>query len=135
MKIMRPGPRPFIAFGLISVVICVVVVSASLKIGDWHELIWALVFPAFCFVPFAFCALEFDDSEIRLKNFGIVWKRARFDEIEVSRAQTLRENDWPLSITIFSKSDERVLMTVRLKIWRKSDVTWLLARPELKLER
>jgi hypothetical protein len=135
LKTIRPGPRPFVVFGIISLVICGFVLSASLKNGDWHDIIWALLFPALCFAPFAFSTLEYDQTEIRLKNYGIVWKRARFEDIGLSRAQTLAEKDWPLSITIFGKEDDRVLMTVRLKIWSKSDVTWLLARPELKLQK
>jgi hypothetical protein len=108
-------------------------ISAVAKSGNYRDLAYALVLPAICFAPFAFASLEVDETEIRMLNYGIVSKRARFAEIGYSVATALAEKKWPLSLTICGQNGDRELMTIRLKLWRHEDVKWLLGLAELKL--
>lgn len=104
-----------------------------------------IVLPALMFGAIASFRLEVDEDEIRLKNFGFIRKRVRFQEIGYSYASVLGEKDWPVSLKIIGRaeegvsegddSDEHELMTVGLKILRKDDVTWLLSLPQLKINR
>ena len=135
MRTLRPGPRPFYALGTMSVLLLLFLVLASFKTGDWTLAAYGLLFPVLVLAPLAFVRVEIDATEIRLRNFGVVWKRARYADIGRSFANVLAEKDWPVSLTIIGKDGKSVLMTVRTKMLRKEDVGWLLARPELKVER
>ncbi len=135
MKTLRPGPRPFYALGTMSVLLLLFLVFAGFKTGDWRPAGYGLLLPALLLGPIAFVRVEVDATEIRLRNFGVVRKRARFEDIGRSFPNVLAEKDWPVSLTIIGKDGETVLLTVRTKILRKEDVAWLLARPELKIAR
>ncbi len=135
MKTLRPGPRPFYALGGMSALLLLFLAFVSLKTGDWRLAVYGLLFPMLVLTPIAFVRVEVDATEIRLRNFGVVWRRARFEDIGRSFPNVLAEEDWPVSLTIIGKDGQTVLMTVRTKILRREDVGWLLTRPELKVAR
>jgi hypothetical protein len=135
MKTLRPGPRPFYALGGMSALLLLFLVFGSFTTGDWKLAGYGLLFPVLVLAPLALIRVEVDTTEIRLRNLGVVWKRARFEDIGRSFANVLAEEDWPVSLTIIGKDGQTVLMTVRTKMLRKEDVGWLLARPELKVTR
>lgn len=96
---------------------------------------WAFALPIIALGPIALVRVEVDAHEIRYQNFGIVWKRAQFDDIGRSFANVLGEKDWPVSLTLIAKDGKTELMVIRLKMLRKQDVDWLLSLPQLKLKR
>jgi hypothetical protein len=137
MRTLKPGPRPFLAMGTICALLGLFPLSVGIHTGKWVEagkMAGAfLILPAILFGPFVSTRIEVDDTEIRLRNFGLVARRARFDEIEFSIPRILAEKDWPISLTIFGGDDQRERMVINMKILRKEDVAWLLALPQLKV--
>lgn len=139
MKILKPGPRPFWVLGTICVLIFFVPLSVGFKSGNWREAVkgaaFTLILPVIVLGPIAFARVEVDTHEIRVRNFGFVRKRARFDEISQSFVSVLAEKEWPVSVTLLAKDGESELMTLGLKMLRKPDVDWLLALPQLNIVR
>ncbi len=139
MKTLRPGPRPFVALGAIFGLMLLAPVYIGVGTGKWTDAgkIAAFVLAVALMVigPTASLRVEVDGGEIRLKKYGIIRKRVSFTEIGFSIATVLAERDWPLSLTIVGKDQESELMSINLKVLRKKDVAWLLALPELKVER
>jgi hypothetical protein len=139
MKTLKPGSRPFIALGTICGLLFLVPLYLGFGTGKWTDAGkmagTTLIILAFLLGPIVFARLEIDEEEIRLWNLGRLRKRVRFEEIGHSSMRILGEKDWPVSLTIVGKDGESELMSVGLKIFRKEDVVWLLALPELKITR
>ncbi len=137
MKTLKPGPRPFIALGTMFGLMFLMPLYVGINTGKWAAAgkmaggILALA--AFVLGPLAFTLVEVDDEEIRLKKFGLIWKRARFEDIGWSISSALAEKDWPLDLTIIGQDGESTLMSIRLKCFRKEDVAWLLTLSKLKI--
>jgi hypothetical protein len=139
MKTLRPGPRPFVAFAIVCGPLFLLPLYIGVAQGKWsaaEQLFFLfLMLPVLFFGPMVFLRIEVDEEEIRLRNFGVVRKRARFEEIGHSRFFALAEKDWPISLTVFGKAGNSELMTIRLKIFRKEDVAWLVALPQLRAKK
>ena len=139
MKVLKPGPRPFQVLGTICILMFFFPLFIGFKSGNWREAgkaaAFTLVLPALMLGPIAFVRVEVDEGEIRFRNFGVIRKRARFEDVGRSFVSVLAEKDWPISLTLLAKDEKTELMTLGLKMLRKEDVEWLLALPQLKLVR
>lgn len=149
MKTLKPGPRPFFAFGTICVLMFLMPLYLGFSSGKWTDAGkmagCLLILPVLMLGPIVSVRVEVDEEEIRLLNFGRIRKRVRFQAIGYSYASVLAEKDWPVSLKIMAEDidgkeeDEdsvtTELMSVGLKIFRKEDVTWLLSLPQLKIRR
>ena len=138
MRTLKPGPRPFIAMGTMYAVLCLLPLGAGIHTGKWIDAGKMagvfLILPVIMFGPIVGIRIEIDDTEIQLRNFGGVKKRARFDEIDFSIPRVLAEKDWPVSLTIVGGDDQREMMVINMKLLKKEDVAWLLALPPLKAQ-
>jgi len=138
MRTLKPGPRPFVAMGTMCSVLCLLPLAVGIHTGKWIDagkMAGAfLILPVIMFGPIVGIRIEIDDTEIRLRNFGGVKQRARFDDIDFSIPKVLAEKDWPVSLTIVGGDDQREMMVINMKLLKKEDVAWLLALPPLKAQ-
>ncbi len=135
-KILKPSPRPFIGFGI--------VVSPILLIGLWifaqHGFrvddLPAVLLPLLLYASFAIAIMGrsvlVTDKEIVRTSMFFLKKRIAFSEIQRSEVQILGERDHPAWITFFRTGKDKQVMSLSLKTYRKEDVAWLCALPELK---
>jgi hypothetical protein len=138
MKMLKPGLRPFVAIGTIFGLLLLLPLIIGLKTGNWGEaskmMAGFVLLPAAILIPIAFTRLEVDEEKMCLR--GIVsCKYVRFDDIGWSVISVLAERDRPLSLTVFGRDMSSELITIRLKIFPKEDVAWLVALPRLKVTR
>ena len=61
--------------------------------------------------------------------------RVRFSDISKSVARTLAEPEHPVALDIYTHDAKRPTLRLRLKPFRQADVTWLVAVPELRVQR
>ncbi len=135
-KILKPSPRPFIGFGI--------AVSPIFVIGFWifaqHgfrvEDLPAILFPLLLYASFAIAimgrSVVVTDKEIVRTSMFFLQKRIKFSEIWRSEVQILGERDHPAWLIIFRTGEDRPALSLSLKTYRKEDVAWLCAMPELK---
>ncbi|HLE41328.1 MAG TPA: hypothetical protein VI956_07470 [Nitrospirota bacterium] len=135
-KILKPSPRPFIGFGI--------VVAPFFALGLWifaqHGFrvddLPAVLFPLLLYAGFAIAmmgrAVAVTDKEIVRTSMFFLKKSIRFSDIQRSEVQILAERDHPAWITIFRAGKGRQALSLSLKTYRKEDVAWLCALPEIK---
>jgi len=138
-RIIRPGPRPFIAAGIIFGSLMVgVSVLIWFRTGRWDEagqcvFVFFVIGTAFClFVGGNRIVVTDDYLDYRL-NF-IPQGRIYFQNVVASVPIMIAERDWPLRLAIFGRDPDRPDMVLLLKQWHKADVEWLLSLPQLKVQ-
>jgi hypothetical protein len=94
-----------------------------------------IVLAAIVLGSIALVRVEVDEDEIRLRKYGVIHRRVRFDTIGHTYTSALAEKDWPVSLTIVGQDGRKELMSIKLKVFGKEDVAWLLALPKLKVRR
>ncbi len=77
-------------------------------------------------------AVVVTDREIVRISMFFLKKSIKFSEIERSEVQILAERDHPAWLTIFRTGKDKPAMGLSLKTYRKEDVAWLCALPEIK---
>jgi hypothetical protein len=137
MKILKPGPRLFIALSIIFGLLLLLPLYLGLASGKWIDSAKMggsiIALSVIVLGPIALVRVEVDEHEIRLRKYGVFKKRARFDLISHTYANVLAEKEWPLSLTIIGKDGNKEMMTINLKVLRKEDVSWLLSFTKLKI--
>lgn len=113
------------------------------SLHSFAPLVAVALLPLIPLIPISLGRVEVDDDEIRVRKFGKIGERVRFEEVGYSHVSVLAESNHPVTLTIFAKVEEAEdenqepedteLMTVGLKILRKEDVAWLLSLPQLKI--
>ncbi len=143
MRVLKPGPRPLVAFGILWLLIgALLLVVAAVYRRPFLPALEGLGYLALLFAAILasiylqrivvgedFIALGFP--------FGVV-RRVDFRDIALSRRRTLAEPRHPVLLDIFvsdpAKPSRHVLkLRLRLKPYRQADVAWLLSLPQLKV--
>jgi hypothetical protein len=137
-RIIKVGPRPFIAFSIMLVLLLVLPLVIGIRTHNWATATqFAAVFIGLVAVMCLIVArnkLVVTDEGIAYR-FGIGPIRAvNFRDIAASVPVVLAEPDWPITLAIYDNVSEWPALWVPLKPWRHEDVTWLLSIPELKIQ-
>lgn len=136
VKVLKPGPRPAIAFAIVLGVIAAILLS----LGPAGSALQALKGVGLLAAVLGMLLANIYASRIVIGDGYIAWKpgvmperRMALAEIERAKANVLSERDHPVTLDLFSVHGER--MQIRLKAFRKSDVQQLLAVVEQRLAR
>jgi hypothetical protein len=138
MRVLKPGPRPAIAFGILAIIISAILLKLSPAAATFEKLkavaLLGVVFGALLghiYLSRIVVAEGYISSRVGL------WpeRRIEFAKIAYSKPKTLVELDHPVMLDIFSVKNDRpsALQQIRLKAFRKADVQWLLSLPQLKV--
>lgn len=144
MRVIKPGPRPAIAFGalfglFIVIVAVLLIVNPSKNLLEGFKGIAMLAGGLGLFVGnIYFSRITVGDDYLEYRSGFATSTRIGFSEIDYSRAQVLTERSHPLFLDIFGigrheprRSARR--LRIRLKPFRKADVAWLLSLPQLRV--
>jgi len=134
-RTIRPGPRPFAAIGASFFVVFLILGLLGAPITG-RDLVVLMGVPL---VLFALISMLVLTSSVRVGTENIETsllgyrRRIPFHEISHSVPRVLVEKDHPVGLDIYRSGANRPAITVSLKSFRKSDVAWLLALPQLKV--
>ena len=135
-KVLKPGPRPAIAFGIVLGLVAVVLLS----LGPAGSALEALKGVGLLAVVLGLLLVNIYASRIVIGEGYIAWKpgvlperRMALADIDGVKASVLAERDHPVMVELRSVHGER--MQIRLKAFRKADVQQLLALVEHRLAR
>ena len=142
MRVLKPSPRPAIAFGIVFGLFLAVAAfaykpGANLIEGLKGVLTLAAGFAALL-IHVYLARITVSDSYIEYRaGFGTS-TRVAFNDIEHSAARALAEPSHPLFLDIFRAGNDahhrnRPALRIRLKPFRTADVQWLLSQPPLKV--
>src|SRR5690349_3042894 len=134
MRVLKPGPRPAIAFAIVLGIVAVLL----LALGPAGSALEALKGVALLGAVVGVVLVNIYSSRIVLGDGYIAWKpgllperRMAVAEIERAKIGVLAEPDHPATLDLFSVQGKR--MRLRLKAFRKSDVQELLAVVQQRL--
>lgn len=133
-KVLKPGPRPAIAFtialGLVAVVLLLLGPSGSAPEAVKGRGLLAAVLAAVLVNIYA-SRIVIGDGYIAWKPGVLPERRMALADIQRAKIGALAERDHPVMVELRSVHGER--MQIRLKAFRKSDVQQLLAAVEQQL--
>ena len=137
-RIIRRGPRPFIAAGVISGLLLLLPLSTGLATGRWMDagqFAFRLlgIMAVFCLIVSGNRVVVTNDC-IGYRIGYIPIRRVHFRDIVASVPAVLAERDWPIALVVFREGRSLPAMVVPLKPWRLEDVKWLLSLPQLKVQ-
>lgn len=134
MRVLKPGPRPAIAFAIVLGILAVLLLS----LGPAGSALEALKGLGLLAAVLAAVLVNIYASRIVIGEGYIAWKpgvlperRMAFADIDRAKTSVLAERDHPVMVELRSVYGER--MQIRLKAFRKSDVQQLLAAVEQQL--
>ena len=137
IRILRPGPRPFVAFSIMCGLLLCLPLLVGVKRGDWSDsakmavTIFAL-YGVLCFVISRNRIIVATDFIAVKPPFG-PQQRVSFCDIKASVPAILAEPDHPISLAVYCGQKQPTLR-IHLKLFRKADIAWLLSLPELKVK-
>jgi hypothetical protein len=137
-RILRPGPRPIIAFGVMfAILLCLPILLAFQ--GKW---IVAAQIGGILLVMYIAISFYVSRGRILVTNDYVAYQppfgseqRVAFRDIEVSIANVLAEPQHPYSLEIYRIRNQRPALTILLKAFRQDEVVWLISLPQLKVRR
>ena len=137
-RIIRVGPRPFVAFSIMLILLLLLPLFVGNRTHDWANAAeFAALFIGIVAVMCVVAArnkLVVTDEGIAYR-FGIGPIRAiKFQDIAASIPGVPAEPEWPITLAIYDKVSEYPALWVPLKPWRHEDVSWLLSIRGLKVE-
>lgn len=143
MRVLRPGPRPLIAFGIMWLLVAALLFTVAVIYR--RPLLPTLEGLGYLAAVFATILgsiylqrIVVGEESIAL-SFPFGFKRSvDFRDIVLSRTRTLAEVRHPVLLDIYvsnpKKPSRHVLkLRLRLKPYRQADVAWLLSLPQLKV--
>jgi hypothetical protein len=138
-RVLRPGPRAFIAFAILFGAIALLLLGVGVAHGRGLRaldgIVWfAILYAVVCAGILRARIVVTRDAIAYRAPFGIFERSVPFSQVTASTVSVLVEPEHPVTLEIFTDRDAPAL-TVRLKAFRQSDVRWLLALHELKVER
>jgi hypothetical protein len=139
-RIVRPGPRPFIAGSVIFIPLVVaMLLLVGLGTGRWGDAAQCagslFAIGALFFAIVARNRLVVTDKSIGYRIGFSPIRHIYFRDITTSVPIMLAESDWPITLAIYGADTTWPALWVPLKPWRQSDVEWLLSLRDLKLEK
>ncbi len=143
MRILRPGPRPFVAFGILWLLVAALLfVVAAVYRRPFLPVLEALGYLAAVFAA-VLSSIYLQASEVGEDHIAVRFRfgfgrRVAFREIALSRRRTLAEPRHPVLLDIYVPDPKRparpvLKLRLRLKAYRPGDVAWLLSLPQLKV--
>lgn len=136
-RILKPGPRPFIAFGVMLALLLVLPLYTGIAKGQWTDAAqlagWFLgTFAILCFFVSS-TKLTVTGESIAFRRGLAASRRVDFRDITASVPLVLGERDWPVSLAIYCDDPKQPTLILPLKPFRQADVTQLLSMPELRV--
>lgn len=143
MRVLRPGPRPLIAFGILWILVAALLFTVAVIyrrpfLPTLEGLGYlAAVFAAILGSIYLQRIVVGEDSIAVSFPFGFK-RRVDFRDIVFSRTRTLAERHHPVLLDIFVSNPKNpsrhvLKLRLRLKAYRQADVAWLLSLPQIKL--
>lgn len=138
-RILKPGPRPFIAFTVMFLLLLCLPAAIVITRDLWGEAgklaaCLFVIYGALCLVVRRARIIVSADSIAVQAAFG-EQRRVFFRDITTSRAGVLAELEHPISLEVYCAGRQRPALQIGLKSFRRRDVAWLLSLPELKVEK
>ena len=147
-RIIKPGPRAYVAAFFILLMALALPFGCVLAYGEWLAALKAfgVLLAGSGLVVFGISRtrIVFTEDSIRLKYSIALEQSVRFSDIFASRAQVLCEPNHPVCLDIFGDTGKRteegdvipvLLLRLQLKSFRQNDIAWLLSQPELRVAR
>jgi hypothetical protein len=140
IRIIKPGPRPFIMLGAVfGVLLAVMTVSAlSVPISQSLETLKSIGFILFLFSIISFnvwrTRIVISQNSILLQRLLGTVHEIKFKDITGSVAGSHAEPRQPVTLNIYVKDNQWPALSLLLKPYRQKDVSWLLQLPELKVD-
>jgi len=137
-RIIRTGPRPLIAAAIMLALLLTlplyILITKGPSVDDAKlAASFIVIIGLFCLVVRRSRVTVTADSIEYQRGFGPV-RRMYFRDIAASVPIVAAEPDWPITLAIYRDGSKWPAMFVPLKPWHRSDVTWLLRIPELKVQ-
>ena len=147
-RVLKPGPRPFIAFSIMfGLLLCLPIFLAARtgKFVDAAKIASCFIglYAVLCFGIRRGRIVVTDDFISFTPPFG-GRQTVLFSDIQASFARVLAEPEHPVSLDLCADSGKRTedgqivlapLLSIGLKSFRQSDVAWLLSLPALRIQR
>jgi hypothetical protein len=138
-RILRPGPRPYIALGIVLGAVTTLATFPLIRAGKPWPAIQAgggtlVLYGVLCLA----IARQRVVVQIDSLSFQELFKpthRVKFGDISKSVARTLAEPEHPVALDIYTHNTRIPALRLRLKSFRQADVAWLVSIPELKVQR
>ncbi len=140
-RTLKPGPRPFVALGVVFGAMIGVLIVAALgsPVDDAAETLKSAGFVVLLYGIISFniwrTRIVVSDYSISLQRAWVRVREVRFKDITVSVAEVLAEPQHPVALNIYGSNKQWPVLSLRLKPYRQQDVSWLLQLPELKMAR
>jgi hypothetical protein len=139
-RTLKPGPRPFVALGVVfGVLLCVLIAAALRGSADPSEVFKGA---GFVLLLYGIISLNIWRTRIVVSDYSIglqpAWgsvREVRFQDITVSVAEVLAEPEHPVALNIYGSNKQWPVLSLRLKPYRQQEVSWLLQLPALKVAR
>ena len=138
-RCLKPGSRPLIVFGIMLALLLLLPLSIGIAKGLWKD---AAKMAGVLVTVFGVVGISVGSARIIVSNDSIAFRRSLarsqrvlFRDISRSVPKIMLEHDWPISLAIYGGDGNQPMLTVPLKPFRHSDVTWLLSLPDLKVQR
>ena len=139
-RIIRPGPRPAIALGLMATIFSTVVLYGAITQQRW-DLVegWLFFMAILSVVIMGIYSVRIEVTDDHISRLNGFWstQTLRFDQIDHSVPRALAERNHPLWLDIYSKKQGPKSTTLRLplKSCREADVSWLMSLEALRIRR
>ena len=134
---LQISPRPFIAFGIVLAPVVVICALAVVKQGFRRDLLLLLAMPFLIYtvlmLPICSNKVTVTETGLSLVSFFLYQRRIPFSCIDHTEIQILAEPDHPAWLTVHYRESQKLrTLNLSLKPYRKQDVAWFCALPELK---
>jgi hypothetical protein len=137
-RTLKPGPRPFIVFGIIFGMLLIFALSLGIGKGLWIDAAemasCILTFYALLCFAVGWSRIIVTEDRLRFRAALGGFRDIYFRDITASIPQLLLEPNHPVALQIFS-ADSREPVEIPLKAFRSEDVAWLLQLPQLRVRR
>ncbi len=133
---LKVSRRPFIAFAIVLSPLVVIFGVVLVEKGFRSDLIVPALLPfvLYAVILTSICSKRVVVSAegIEITSYFVCRRFIPFSEIQRSAVQILAEREHPIFIAVFTHSSGPPAAVINLKPFRREDVAWLCALPELK---
>lgn len=137
-RILRPGPRPYIALGIVLGAVALLGMLPVFGAGKpWQ----ALQVGGGALIVYGGICLAISHQRVLVQSDCVAFQelfkptvRVYFKDISKSVARTFAEPQHPVALDIYTQSKNRPALRLRLKSFRQADVAWLTSIPDLKVQ-
>jgi len=139
-RTLRPGPKPFIVIAILFAVVASIPAAPSIVGGhalDWLKGVACLAALLGAIgLGLTFTSVTVDEEAITYKSplDPLAAGQVRLAEIAASIPFVLAEPEHPVSLSIYVEGTEAPVLEIRLKAFRRQDVSWLLSLPALRVQ-